>query len=120
MYGDLRFYLDKPCQFRALAVGKHTAPELYGLYGEDAHLLQEHFPRYGKEGEVNGVDARRAQEVFLSHSGRRLWSPADKARGRGCWLAEDGSLIVNTGTAVFAGNAWRQPGLLGNYALVAR
>ncbi|HEX3861481.1 MAG TPA: hypothetical protein VHY35_07290 [Stellaceae bacterium] len=120
MDGNVRFYLDQPRQLVGLPVGKHNRLELMGLYGDLAHLAQQQFPRFGKLGEVNGFDAAKAQEVFLSRSAMRLWSPLEKARGRGCWLGEDGGLIVNAGTGVLADGQWQSPGLFGEYALIAR
>ena len=120
MHGNLRFYLDKARQLIALPVGKHTTLELMGLYGTDAHLLEQHFPRYGQKGNVNGIEARAAQQAFLVESAKNIWSPTEKARGRGCWPGADGSLIVNTGTAVFAEGRWQSPGLFGDYALIGR
>jgi len=68
-----------------------------GLYCDDVHLFQQHFPRYGKDGKVTGSDARAAQELHLARSGRRLWSPTEKARGRGCWSDGDGRLFAIPG-----------------------
>jgi hypothetical protein len=120
MDGNVRYYLDKRRQLVALPVGRHTALELMGLYCDDVLLFQQHFPRYSRDGKVTGADARAAHELHLAHSGRRLWSPTEKARGRGCWSDGDGRLFVNTGTAVFLDGEWHQPGLFGDYVLVAR
>jgi hypothetical protein len=120
MEGNIRYYLDKRRQLVALPVGRHTALELMGLYCDDVNLFQQHFPRYGRDGKVTGSDARAAQELHLGHSGRRLWSPTEKARGRGCWSDGDGRLFVNTGNAICIDGEWQQPGLFGEYVLVAR
>src|ERR1700686_2332888 len=80
MEGNLRHYLDKARQLITLPVGKHNRLELMGLYGDDAHLMQQDFPRYGKEDKVNGIDAALIQEVTLSRSAIRIWSPTEKAR----------------------------------------
>lgn len=120
MDGNVRFYLDQQRQLIALPVGKHNRLELMGLYGQAAYLMEKDFPRFGKEGQVNGIDAAKAQETFLSHTAGRLWSPTRKARGRGCWLGDDGSLIVSTGTAIWFNGAWERPGLLGEHAMIAR
>jgi hypothetical protein len=121
MDGNLRFYLDQPRQLVALPVGKHTRLEIQGLYGEDAHLVHQHFPRYGKNGVVNGWDAAAAAELYLRHAAYKgIWSPTEKARGRGCWPSDSGNLMVNVGTAVLVDNRWQRPGLFGDYVMIAR
>jgi len=119
--GNLRYYLDQARQLVALPAGKHTRLEMTALYGADAHLVTPHFPRYGKNGAINGVDASAMAEALFRHTGHRgLWSPTEKARGRGCWPTDSGELIVNLGTAVLANGEWHRPGLFGDYVLVAR
>jgi hypothetical protein len=50
---------------------------------------------------------------------RGLWSPANKACGRGCWRGTEGGLIVHCGQRVLIAGRWHRPGLFGDLALIA-
>jgi hypothetical protein len=101
-----------------------------GLFGEDADLVHEIWPRkktvIDKAGNskdiITGWRPEDAAEQLLRLSAAKgLWSPTEKARGRGCWPGDNGGLVVNAGTAVQVdGGAWQPPGLFGDFVLLAR
>jgi hypothetical protein len=128
--GDgVRYYLNGLCQLVTLKIKEHTRLEIMGLFGEDADLVHEIWPRKKtikrKDGTteeiITGWHPEDAGEQLMRLAAARgLWSPVDKARGRGCWLGDDGRLVVNTGTAVLLDGRWQSPGLFGEYVMTAR
>ena len=128
--GDgVRYYLNGLRQLAVLKVKEHTRLEIMGLFGEDADLVHEIWPRKktvtDKDGNTREVvtgwrpeDA--GEQLMRLAAAKGLWSPIEKARGRGCWPGADGSLTVNAGTSVFVDGAWQRPGLFGDHVLVAR
>jgi hypothetical protein len=125
----VRYYLNGNRQLVTLAVKEHTRLQIMGLFGEDADMVHDIWPRKksvtNKAGNTEDIitgwrpeDA--AEQLLRLTAAKGIWSPSEKARGRGCWLAEDGSLIVNAGTAVLVDGSWQPPGLFGDYVFVAR
>ncbi len=126
----VRYYLNGQRQLVTLQVEKHTRLQIMGLFGEDADLVHEIWPRKrlktDKDGNITGSETvgwrpeDAAEQLLRLTAAKGLWSPAEKARGRGCWLGDDGRLIVNTGTVVFVDGLSHRPGLFGDHVLVAR
>ena len=129
--GDgVRYYMNGSRQLVTLPVEKHTRLQIMGLFGEDADLVHEIWPRKrvktDKDGNVTAVETigwrpeDAAEQLLRLTAAKGIWSPAEKARGRGCWLDDEGRLIVNTGGAVLADGHWNRPGLFGDHVMVAR
>lgn len=125
----VHYYLNGLRQLVTLAVKEHTRLQILGLFGEDADLVHEIWPRKkliaGKDGKreeiITGWRAEDAALQLIRLSATKgLWSPLEKARGRGCWASDDGTLIVNTGSAVLVGGRWQRPGLFGDCVFPAR
>jgi len=92
-----------------------------GLFCSENELVYEYWPRQDAKGDTVGwrpEDA--ARQLMALAAARGLWSPTDKARGRGCWPGSDAGLVVQCGTAVLADARWRRPGILGDQVLIAR
>lgn len=118
---NVRYYLNGPRQLVTLAVEKHTRLQIMGLFGADADLVHEYWPRKNAKGVTVGWRPEDAAEQLLRLTGAKgLWSPLDKARCRGCWLGDTGGLIVNAGSVVYADGGRHKPGLFGNQVLIAR
>jgi hypothetical protein len=121
MQQDDRYYLDAEGQLIALPLEKHGRLRLMGLFCAQNELVYDYWPRKDAKGNTVGwrpEDA--AKQLMALAASKGLWTPADKARGRGCWLDADGGLLVQCGTAVLAGGHWRRPGILGDQVLIAR
>ncbi|MBV8889011.1 MAG: hypothetical protein JO305_05015 [Alphaproteobacteria bacterium] len=125
----VRFYLNGARQLVGLKIKEHTRLEVLGLFGEYADMVYEIWPKTktiedehgNKKTIVVGWDTAAAEEQLLRlTAAKRLWSPFQKARGRGCWLGDDGGLVVNTGTAVLIDGKRQRPGLMGEYVMTAR
>lgn len=118
--GDTCFYLDDLNQLRELAADKHGRLGLQSLFGKRNYLLQSFWPRYSKEGEVVGWKPEIASATLMAAAAwRGVWDPLKRVRGRGSWLAADGSLVIHCGDALLADRAWRQPGLAGSFVYPA-
>jgi len=128
--GDgVRYYLNGLRQLVTLKLREHTRLEIMGLFGEDADLVHEYWPRKKTVADKHG-DTREVvtgwrpedagEQLMRLAAAKGLWSPIEKARGRGCWLNADGNLTVNTGTDVWVDGQWQRPGLFGDYVFVAR
>jgi hypothetical protein len=127
--GDgVRYYANALGQLATLKIREHTRLEMLGLFGEHADLVYEIWPKWriiedehgNKTRVLNGWDTRAAEEQLMRLSAAKgIWSPRDKARGRGCWRSDSGGLVVNTGAAVLIDGASQRPGLFGDFFLTA-
>jgi hypothetical protein len=129
----VRYYLNGARQLVALKVKDHTRLEIMGLFGEDADLVHEIWPKKktitlnkGKPDEqkveiVTGWDTAAAEMQLLRLTAAKgIWSPTEKARGRGCWQLDDGSLAVNIGGSLMIADRWQSPGLVSGLVFVGR
>lgn len=129
----VRYYLNGARQLVALKVRDHGRLEIMGLFGEDADLVHEIWPKKktitlnkGKADEreveiVTGWDTAAAEMQLLRLTAAKgIWSPTEKARGRGCWQLDDGSLAVNVGDRLSIGGHWRAAGLVADLVFVGR
>jgi len=120
MMGDLRYYLDAAGQLVALRVREHTRLNILGLFGSENHLVVEYWPKTDDKGNVKGWRTEDAEKQLMALAAARgLWSPVNKARGRGCWSDEAGRLIVHYGSRILINGRSRRPGLVGELAFVA-
>ena len=123
------YFLNQQRQLVTLRSKELTRLEIMALFGEDADMVHEIWPRKKTVTDRNG-DTRvivtgwrpeeAAEQLIRLGAAKGIWSPLDKPRGRGCWRGDAGELIVNTGTAVLAGGQWRRPGMFGDHVMVAR
>jgi hypothetical protein len=124
-----RYYLNAARQLVTLKVRDHTRLEIMGMFGEHADLVHEIWPRKKKITDKNGVEREivtgwrpeeAGEQLMRLSAAKGIWSPIEKARGRGCWRDESGGLVVNIGSAVFSDGQWRRPGLYGDHVMIAR
>jgi hypothetical protein len=129
----VRWYLNGARQLIGLKVKEHTRLEIMGLFGEDADLVHEIWPKKkmimldkGKSNEreieiVTGWDTAAAEMQLLRLTAAKgIWSPTEKARGRGCWQLEDGTLAVNIGASLMIAGHWQPAGLVNDLVFVGR
>jgi len=61
---------------------------------------------------VTGVKTQQVTEdLFDVCAAKGVWNAREKVRGRGAWRADDGSLILHCGNAVYLGGRWTDPGM---------
>lgn len=120
MEGEVRHYLDAHGQLVSKHVEKHGRLGIMGLFGSQNHLPYEYCPRKNKDGDIIGCNWDELAKILMANAAAQgPWSAADKARGRGGWLGDDGALLVHCGAAVLAGG-WRSPGIYSDKVLIAR
>jgi len=120
----VRYYLNGARQLVALKIKDHTRLEIMGLFGEDADLVHEIWAKKktitlnkGKPDEheveiVTGWNTAAAEMQLLRLTAAKgIWSPIEKARGRGCWQLDDGALAVNLGAGLIIAGRSRPAGL---------
>ena len=110
VHGDSYFYLDAQAQIRELKAGKHGRLEILALFGTRTKLLHSAFPRHKRDGTVDGWRAEQAAEALMVECARRgIWDPAQRLRGPGAWMGENGELILHCGHAVWIGPVPEKP-----------
>lgn len=128
--GQVRYYLTADRQLSALPVREHSRLGILGLFGRKSELLYEYWPRYAKDGRtITGWRPELASERLMAACSREgPWDPAERQRGRGAWLGDNGELVLHTGDRVLSfpltPTPWRdhdsaRAGLVGRYVYSA-
>ena len=94
---------------------------MLALFGREAAYLYDVWPKYSKAGDMVNFSAEAPAEALMAaaaHAG--VWDVANKVRGPGGWLGEDGELVFHCGDAVWRGPAAvSEPGPLGRFVYPA-
>lgn len=117
--GDACYFLDPIGQVRMLAppFGKG---HLLGLFGGDENFLAWAWPRHGKSG-IDGFAAEKAAAaLIMACTALGPWHSVEKVRGRGCWRARDGSIVLHRGTKVHISGKDHPPGDLEGFIYPTR
>ena len=127
------FFLDELGQLIELAADKVAQKGILSMFGRQAHVLRQVWPRYGKpiknketgevEFPVNGWAVDVVSELLMGAAAREgVFDPIGRVRGRGAHRAEDGALILHCGDRVLVGGGvqdgdpeprearWHEPG----------
>lgn len=108
------YYLDANRQLMALKAKDHSRLGVRDLFGADAHLAGEFWPRVNKDGEPIGTDWDKVAEALgVDAAASGIWNPLEKVRGPGAWRGDDGGLILHCGDAIITGGQTIEPGLIG-------
>jgi hypothetical protein len=115
--GEICFYLTPSPIRQLLALESHSAEALRKLFAHEIPWLWGFIPKFKENtGEQTNWDAARTADSLIQACGRRgPFDPSEKLRGVGAWKADDGKLILHAGDQVFDGDAWREPGFLGEH-----
>ena len=101
-------------------MSRHIKLEIQGLFCDQVGLVFEYWTRISATtGKPEGWHPERAAADLLVASGAQSWSPAGRARGRGCWLDDRGHLVVHVGDAVLHDGEWKVPGKIGDMVYLA-
>lgn len=114
--GDLFYYMDACRQFRALTANKHGRLDLQSLFVPHSEYLEDHWPAYDKEGVVTGWKPEMVARALMDAAGQI--GPVDvdaKVRGPGCWMADDGRLVMHCGDKIYCGDQAFLPGAFENH-----
>lgn len=113
-------YLDCNFQLMTLSARDHSRLGVMDLYGSKNYLLQKHYPRVGKNGEVVGWAPELAAQALMAAAARKgVWNPFEKVRGAGAWSGSDDKLIIHAGDVVYVGSDPQKPGLIGDHVYPA-
>lgn len=116
VYGNLAFYFDATGQIQGYKPTEHSRLGIVNLFGSQNHLLEEFWPRYGREGIITGVDYERASRTLMGAAAARgIWNPQGSVRGSGAWSDADGQLVLHCGDAVLINGEMLPPGVHGRY-----
>lgn len=95
--------------------------ELLGLFAGDADYLTWAWPRWSKDGMLDGYKAEQAAADLVNACFRcGPWNAADKIRGRGAWRGADGEIIYHAGTKLHIKGEIVHPCDLGGYVYPTR
>ncbi|WP_226783173.1 DUF927 domain-containing protein [Oceaniglobus trochenteri] len=102
---------------QVIGIEHHKAAEISHLFGGRLPLLRSHFkamkkaPGGGFEQNMKTYDATAASLAMMAACDEQgVWSPARSLRGAGCWVDDDGKLIVHCGTKIMVNGEWQSPG----------
>jgi len=110
--GEHSFYLDALGQLRG--IDNHTAQKIQHLFGDRIEGLCREFPQFDKDGGVKRgrFDQTKASMAMINACAEMgVWSPANRVRGAGAWVDDDGALVWHAGNEVLIGGEWRPPGV---------
>lgn len=118
---DKFYYIDANKQMRILPAGKHSKNELMALYGDQAGLLYEFWPRVDDKGNVSGWAPELAGQALMEAAAREgvIDDITDRVRGPGCWLDDDGNLVMHCGAKIFVGGKAHNPGKIEHHVYPA-
>jgi hypothetical protein len=96
--GNTGFFIDPAGQLQAFAK-PYGKGDIIGLFLGDANYLTWAWPRYTKDGGIDGFAAEDATPVLMSacHA-KGIWAAIEKLRGRGAWLSASGELLFHAGS----------------------
>lgn len=96
--GNTGFFIDPLGQLQAF-VKPYGKGDIIGLFLGDANYLIWAWPRWDKQGAIDGFAAEKAHPVLLSAcNAKGIWSAVEKLRGRGTWLSMSGDLLFHAGS----------------------
>jgi hypothetical protein len=92
------FVIDANRQLRELRPRDMSRNGISSLCGDCQAWLLRHYPRERRHGPPDSFRPEAvADDLMAACSLMGVWSPEDKVRGRGWWLALDGDLVVHLG-----------------------
>lgn len=121
--GHNYWYLDANGQILDLSADKCGKGRMTSLFACAPGFLVHAFPRFDKEGghTVDNYKNESAMALLFRAADRKgPWSAEGRVRGRGCWPAPDGGLILHLGDQVRAGGQVLPPGEYGKHVYISR
>ena len=124
--GSTFYYVDAKGQLRELVADKHSPRGITSLFVPNSYILQELFPHFNKNGDVDGFDCNAAANFLMDACARKgIWDSAYKERGVGAWPADDGGLVFHCGDKILrvakdGTEKWFDPGEIDDYIYPAQ
>lgn len=119
------WFLDVSRQLVGVPAEKLNKGTIMPLFGTRQALKYTYWPRYAKTddggaAEITGWRPEWAADVLYAEAARRgLWDVMDRVRGAGCWLAEDGGLMMHCGDLIYSAEGAVIPCAIGRYVYPA-
>lgn len=114
--GQLNHFLDASGQFISMPAERQKRTTIVQMFGGNIDYLIENWPRLNKQGETVGFAPEEVSDALIQECFKKgIWSPANKIRQSGGWLAENRSLVFHAGDRIFYNGKWHAPGEHGKY-----
>lgn len=98
------WFLDTLGQLRSLEFSEFGQKAINSLFMGRHHYLYWAWPRFNKEGTLTSWRAEKCSEDLMAACARKgPWNAVERARGRGAWTLQDGSLVMHCGTQLYRG-----------------
>lgn len=112
--GPLCHYLDRNNQIRTLK--KHGLDEIRLLFGGRVDLLTAEYPRMSKGTDVTPPvvigwkQDEAAAAMVRACFDKGIWKAANRVRGLGAWLDDEGGVVLHCGREILYKGGWHAPG----------
>lgn len=121
--GHTYWFLDANGQILDLSADKCGKGRMTSLFACAPGFLVHAFPRIDKDG-IHTPDNYKNESamalLFRAADRKGPWSAEGRVRGRGCWQAQNGGLILHLGDEIRAGGATLPPGEYGGHVYISR
>lgn len=121
--GHTYWFLDANGQILDLSADKCGKGRMTSLFACAPGFLVHAFPRIDKDGihtPDNYKNESAMAKLFRAADAKGPWSSEGRVRGRGCWMAANGGLILHLGDHIRAGAAVLPPGEYDGHVYVSR
>lgn len=101
--GKTSYFVDTSGQLMSVSASEWGKKMLTQLFALQPNYLQWAWPRISAQTfKVNGLKTDEAQSCLVKAAAARgLFSPQDRVRGRGFWVARDGNLLWHAGDRLY-------------------
>lgn len=114
--GDLVYFLDQKRQLRTLKSKDVQRSVILALFGEKTDCLYDFWPRFNKDGKLDGWRPEQGGETLMKEAAKRgIWDIQDRVRGAGCWTDDEGKLVMHCGDVMIRGGETLVPGTIGRH-----
>ena len=104
--GKVTYLIDSLGQLQEVAASEWGHKILWQLFALQPNFATWAWPRFGKEGKINGTESNQAAACLINAAAQEgVFDPAEKVRGRGAWRERDGSIVYHAGHRL-----WRAAG----------
>jgi hypothetical protein len=95
--GNTGWFIDPNGQLQAF-VKPYGKGDILGLFLGDANYLIWAWPRFDKQGIIDGFAAEKANHMLLTACRMKgVWEASEKVYGRGAWFSRRGDLLLHIG-----------------------
>ena len=119
--GDYYWLIDTIGQLRCVKDTQFNRAKIQSLFAGRINYLFWAYPRKDKDGHVTSWRPERVGEDLVSAAALQgPWDSVEKVRGRGAWLARDGSLVYHCGEHLYINGKRDDIGELGGHVYPTR